>query len=242
MLYKRFILLIACAALLCIGTRSAWAQSPDTDEHKFEVGAQFTVLNVSRVEATSARIVACLVPPCPEEVTIERSREAEPGFGGRIGYNVNSFFAVEAELNYFPRERRFDGGQDVELLAGVKVGRRFEKIGVFAKARPGFLSSRISDFIQPPTRACIAVAPPPAACFDEIKRRETSFAFDVGGVLEFYPTRRTIIRLDAGDTIVRLGARRLIAPSTIFPTGVLVIAPPETTHNFQGSIGVSFRF
>lgn len=242
MLHKGFLLLIACAALLWAGVGNASAQTPDTHEHRFEVGAQFTRLNVSRVEATSARQAPCLVPPCPEIVTVNRARAAEPGFGGRIGYNVTSFLAVEAELNYFPRERRFDGGQDVELLTGVKVGRRFNKLGVFAKARPGFLSSRVSDFVPIPGTACIAVFPPPAGCFDEIRRRETSFAFDVGGVLELYPSRRTIIRLDAGDTIIRFGLRQLIAPSTVFPGGVLVTAPPETTHNFQGSVGVSFRF
>lgn len=242
MLHKGFIMLIACVSLLCAVTLSASAQSPDTDEHRFEAGAQFTVFNVSRVEAGSVRQVPCLVPPCPEVVTIERSPQSEPGFGVRLGYNVNGFLTLEAEVNYFPRERRFDGGQDVELLAGVKAGKRFEKVGVFGKARPGLLNSRISDFIQPPTRACIQIVPPPAGCFDEIKRRETSFAFDIGGVLELYPTRRTIIRLDAGDTIIRFGPRRLIAESTIFPGGVLVTAPPETTHNFQGSVSLGFRF
>lgn len=233
---------MACAALLCAGSRNICGQTSDTDEHKLEIGAQLSLLNISTVRGVSTTPVPCLVPPCPVAVGFERSRETEPGFGGRIGYNFTDYLAVEAEVNYFPRERRFDHGQAVELLTGVKVGRRFEKVGVFGKARPGFLNARMSDFRLIPGTACIAVFPPPAGCFEEIKRRETNFAFDIGGVIELYPTRRTLVRFDAGDTIIRFGERNLIAPSPVFPGGVIVRAPAATTHNLQGSVGIGFRF
>jgi hypothetical protein len=67
-------------------------------------------------------------------------------------------------------------------------------------------------------------------------------------VIELYPTKRTIIRFDAGDTIIRLGARNIAAtqvpaPGSLAPIRLVVIpASAETTHNFQGSIGVGFRF
>ncbi|HYP00081.1 MAG TPA: hypothetical protein VER76_07810 [Pyrinomonadaceae bacterium] len=77
---------------------------------------------------------------------------------------------------------------------------------------------------------------------------QAHFAFDVGGVLEYYPSPRTIIRFDAGDTIIRLGNHRVpivINPdsdSSVARQVVVGFAPSETTHNFQGSIGFGVRF
>lgn len=236
---KVFLLLIA--SLFIIISQNICAQSPRTGEHRFELGAQFSLLNISTVQGVSSTPSPCFAPPCLEAAGFERRRETEPGFGGRIGYNINNYVAVEAEVNFFPQERRFEGRQ-IELLSGVKVGRRFDKAGIFGKARPGFLSSRTSIFRPISGTACIAIFPPPAGCFEETSTRQTNFAFDIGGVIELYPTGRTIVRFDAGDTIIRSGARSIIAPSTIIPGGVIVTVPAATTHNLQGSISVGFRF
>lgn len=238
-MYKQGFLIVAALLLFACG-EGVRAQSPDKDEHRFEAGAQLSLLDVSSVRGTSSG-VPCLSPPCIEVNSFERTREAEVGFGGRIGYNVNRYFALEAEVNFFPQERRFEGRQ-IELLSGVKVGRRFEKAGVFGKARPGFLSTRTSLFTPRAGTLCIAIFPAPAACFDETSGRQTNFALDIGGVLELYPTARTIVRFDAGDTITRLDARRIIAPSVVTPGGVVVGVPSKTTHNFQGSVSMGFRF
>jgi hypothetical protein len=68
---------------------------------------------------------------------------------------------------------------------------------------------------------------------------------DVGGVLEFYPTRRTLVRFDAGDTIIRYGEHReaatLIALAPLDQSPITT-APSETRHNFQFTAGVGFRF
>lgn len=239
MLKKGFLLFIACSALLLASALNIFAQSGNTDEHKFEAGAQFSLLSVSTVRG-STMTVACLVPPCPEVANIERTRETAAGFGGRIGYNFNNSVAVEAEVNYFPQERRLDG-QEIELLAGIKAGQRFDRFGIFGKARPGFISTRVDNFVRN-GGACVAVFPPPVGCFNEVRGRETRFALDVGGVIEFYPSKRTIVRFDAGDTISRMGERGILLPSTVFPAGVVVTAPAETTHNLQGSVSIGFRF
>jgi Outer membrane protein beta-barrel domain len=239
---KSFFLIIAALSLLFITSGYARAQSPDEDNRRFELGAQVSALNLSTVEGIATTPVPCLVPPCPVGTTFERSHETELGFGGRIGYNITNYLAIEAEANFFPSEQRFYGGRAVEGLFGVKAGWRFEKAGVFGKVRPGFFSSRQSEFGPKSGVVCIAVFPPPASCFDETFRRKTDFAVDVGGVIELYPTSRMIVRFDAGDTIIRIGQRSFSAPSPAFPVGVVVTAPPETSHNFQGSIGMGFRF
>jgi hypothetical protein len=69
---------------------------------------------------------------------------------------------------------------------------------------------------------------------------------DVGGVLEFYPSRRIVVRFDGGDTIIRYNQRTF--DFLVFPMGsttpVLtpITQPAYTTHNFQFTAGVGFRF
>jgi hypothetical protein len=162
--------------------------------------------------------------------------------------------ALEAELNLFPgadsfnQPEEFNDGYFLEGLFGVKAGKRFEKVGVFGKARPGFLYASKGDLEPRPDTVCIAIFPPPVGCSQPTGKN--SFAFDVGGVVEIYPTSRTVIRFDFGDTIVRLSERNI---STIFngigfggigsqPRLVAWRVPAETTHNFQGSVGIGFRF
>ena len=62
-----------------------------------------------------------------------------------------------------------------------------------------------------------------------------NFALDAGGVLELYPSSRTIVRFDAGDTIVRI--RNATAGVIGNPT-----TTTDTTHNFQFSVGFGYRF
>jgi hypothetical protein len=242
MLRKRFFVAVAIISLLFVNGLNISAQSPDEDGRRFEVGAQFSVLNLSRVQSANSTANPCLAPPCPSGITIDYAQEAEPGFGGRLGYHITNYLAVEAEANFFPRDRGQAGGRAVEGLFGVKAGWRFEKVGVFAKARPGFFSARTTDFRPREGIGCIAVSPPPATCFDERQRRETSFAFDVGGIVEVYPTRHFIVRFDAGDTVIRFDEQPVKASSTAFSTGVIVTAPARTSHNFQGSFGIGLRF
>ena len=239
-----FVVIIGLSALFCNG-QTAYSQSSTDDEKKFELGAQFSVLHSALSQGTFTGIV-CVNAPCPSFV-ISNSRELQPGFGGRFGYNLTNNLALEAEMNFFPGAdsftvpEGFKGGNKIEGLFGVKAGKRFEKVGVFGKARPGFLRASKGE-IRPRTDAlCIAIFPPAAGCFETLSK--TNFALDLGGVVEVYPTKRTIIRFDAGDTMSFLGDR--IVPAFFIPGSTLVTvvpAPAETTHNFQFNVGVGFRF
>ena len=62
---------------------------------------------------------------------------------------------------------------------------------------------------------------------------------DFGGVLELYPSRRTLIRFDAGDTVIKYGSRSIEGFSI---SHSIVTFPPETRHNFQFSTGFGLRF
>jgi hypothetical protein len=143
-------------------------------------------------------------------------REQPIGFGGRFAYNFTDNLAVDSEVSYFPEDPSGNFGETI-VVAGLRAGVKIEKFGVFAKVRPGFVhfgSDAFRAFNDSPTR----------------------FAIDVGGVLEFYPSKRVILRVDLGDTIIPFGDDTINSPVPPF------VFRPGTTHNLQASFGVGFRF
>lgn len=213
---------LVSAVMLLIPSGMALGQpAPPSDPSKFEVGALVSVLGIE-----DAHGLPDLFP------------RREIGGGGRFTYNLKNYLALEAELNFFPRDFRkfttnFTGGQMIEGLAGVKAGLRKKKFGVFGKFRPGFESSGRAEV----PRFLNGDGPDPRNRFGFERIRSTQFALDVGGVFEFYPSPRTILRFDAGDTIVRYPGIEF----TQFPQGTRVF---ETvySHTLQFSVGVGFRF
>lgn len=105
---------------------------------------------------------------------------------------------------------------------GAKIGKRFERWGWFAKARPGFLG--FTEVLVFPARPQV---PGPVTSV-----RKYYPSLDVGGVVEFYISRRWMARFDVGDTIVRYGEFQIF--DRVFPK--------ETHHNLQLSSGIGFRF
>src|SRR5260370_23603531 len=163
---------------------------------KFEVGVQFSTIRFGEMSIT------------------------EPGFGGRFTYNINKHVAVEAEGNLFPRDpedyfESLKGGHKTEALFGLKAGTRSRRVGLFLKIRPGLVN--YSNLFRYP-QLCNCSNPPPP------KLSETDFALDVAGVLEFYTSRRTFIRVDLGDTIVHSNSgEKLEVPVSVKQEGYFVI-------------------
>jgi hypothetical protein len=204
----RFVPLLIVIASLTAG-RDASAQSA---ERRLELGGQFSALRIQDFGSTPA------------------------GLGGRVSYDLSDWLSIESELNFFPRdtitlEQTTLGGGDLrvayrrrrsEAVFGPKVGVRYERFGVFAKVRPGF--ARLTDRgvgCEGEVCALMLFAQP-------VYR--TEFALDLGAVLEFYPSPRTIARIDLGDTMIR--HRSQAAP----------MCSGCTSHNFASRIGVGVRF
>jgi len=150
------------------------------------------------------------------------------GGGGRLTFNLTRYLALEGEMNYFPSAgfndiRRFQG------QFGVKSGLRYDRFGVFGKVRPGFVNTKYDLRVL-----CIQ-----APC-SPITVKDTGFSLDVGGVVEFYPSRRITVRFDVGDTILNRHGRQgpLTVPGSLFGR----LGPSHTTHNLQLSAGIGFRF
>jgi hypothetical protein len=170
----------------------------------------------------------------------------EPGFGGRVTFNLNRSVALEAVGNFFPHNCNYcsgggafsdNGGNITQGLFGVKAGKRFQKWGIFAKARPGVVSFSEGDaefFLTP------------LSGYGVVKNRATHFATDLGGVLEFYPSKRIVTRFEAGDTLIHYGARQTNSltfnPITGAPGLFQFTTRSETRHNFQFSAGLGWRF
>ena len=219
------IILFSTAMMIAVFALPGAARAQADETPRVEVGLQFSSLSFTRV--------------------VFSDTHTEPGFGGRITYNLNDQVALEAEGNFFPKKNfassTAQGGRAIEGLFGVKVGKRFERFGIFGKARPGFVifTNAITEInaLRVESGGELFVIP------DLEFGAKTHFATDVGGVIEIYHSRRLATRFDIGDTIIRYGER----PGAFFsgqPGGGVNIFthPAETLHNFQFSAGVSFRF
>ncbi|HEY0098136.1 MAG TPA: outer membrane beta-barrel protein [Pyrinomonadaceae bacterium] len=160
---------------------------------------------------------------------VEDVSEPLLGVGARVGYNFNKYLALEGEANFFPSDAFGNDqiGQRAQAFAGIKAGARSRYAGLFAKARPGvmFIGETISGF------NCRRLDG-----FTSCRPSHRNFALDAGAVAEFYPTRRSIIRLDVGDTMVNV--RR--ATRNVF--NQTSTSSSEFIHQLQIGLGFSYRF
>jgi len=141
------------------------------------------------------------------------------GFGGRAGYNFNDYIRVEGEINFFPKDNQDLGGmgRKTEGLFGGLLGFRSNTWGIYSKIRPGFIHFTRDAFAVPFST--------------------TNFAIDLGGVVEFYPSHRSVVRFDVGDTAIRFGS------DTVLPTPIGPVATGSFwSHNLQFSAGAGVRF
>lgn len=201
------------------------------DTSKIELGAHFTIMN-QPFKRTS-------IQSCTPQCQITEISSWEQGFGGRFGFNVTRYITLEAELNTFSEKDSFAQGfaatigntGEIQGLFGVKAGIRRDKLGLFGKARPGFI--RFNDVTQ-------CLGEDFTSCGNTPK---TEFALDIGGVFEYYPSRNLVIRTDIGDTVIRFsGVRFLPVPDPGLPQRGPFILGRETRHNMQVNVGFGVRF
>jgi len=145
-----------------------------------EVGAQGTsVLFVDAVSGTQERA----------------------GFGTRLTYNFSPVLALDVQSDFFPGNSLPGpqrGGRALLGLAGPRAGWHWKKIGLFVEARPGIVN--FSNVIKITT----GILPNSVPFFAESTGgHRTHLALNLGGVLELNAGRRTLIRIDAGEMLVR---------------------------------------
>jgi len=107
------------------------------------------------------------------------------GMGLNFDYNFTRAVAFDSLVNFMPGQQGSKAA--FEGLFGVKLGARFNRFGVFGKVRPGLI------YYQQAIPGGGDVMP------NSLSR----FVTDFGGVFEYYPQHNTILRIDAGTTLVR---------------------------------------
>jgi hypothetical protein len=150
------------------------------------------------------------------------------GLGGRLVYRAFPLLDLETEFNFLPGNSATSGNH-LQGFFGVKTGKRWKQGGIFLKARPGFIHFRRDPF---------GVPKPGSSIFSTERATSTEPDIDLGGVVEYYTARGLILRFDLGDSMIHY-ARRTVRTSQFLPP---FEAGGFTTHNWQGSFGISFRF
>ena len=152
----------------------------------------------------------------------------DTGVGGRFAWHPVDLIGAEAEMTFYPGDFPSSGSfsrSRIEGLFGLTVGPRIARVRPFAKLRPGFLTFRGQPVV------CILIFPPPLSC--QLDGR-TVLALDAGGGVELFATERLIIRVDAGDRLLKY-------PGPSFRSG-RVAQEPFFSHDFRFSAGAGVRF
>ncbi len=156
----------------------------------------------------------------------------DTGLGGHVSWHPTPLVGVEGELTFFSDwfsdGVAFSRGR-VEGLFGATIGPRLGAVRPFARARPGFLRYRSAGHPIP----CLAIFPPLLSC--TLAGGRTLPAFDIGGGLEIFLSRRAFARFDAGDRIVRF-------PSPFIDTSGHVRTDDFTGHDVRVALGVGLGF
>ena len=157
---------------------------------------------------------------------------SDAGVGGRFSWHPRGPIGADAEIDFYPRNfpdrTPFSRGR-VEGLFGVTVGPHLQRVRPFARLRPGFVTFREAPW----PLACILIFPPPLSCV--LASGRTLFALDVGAGVELFATRRTFIRVDAGDRLVKY-------PGPAFDSGHTAHAKAFFSHDFRLAAGAGLRF
>lgn len=148
-----------------------------------------------------------------------------PGAGVNLNYRLSRLLYFDSEYNVFPGSGgKGERGGAEEALAGLKVGRPFRSWGVFSQFRPGFIHYDKT------------LVPGSSTEYESTTR----FALDLGGSVEYYATRHSVIRFNLGTTLVHYLSGH--ADPNQPPVSVL----SDQYYTFQGGFHVTggyvFRF
>jgi hypothetical protein len=180
---------------------------------KWEFGPLFSALMISR-EAL------------PDNV------RTEPGLGGYASYRFYRVFYLDGDLLYFPQGTAsagpHDGGSIVEGTFGLKGGIRRNHFGFFGKVRPGFNSY---------SAALTGINTSSSSSTTYTYARSTNFVLDLGGIVEFYPSERSTLRIEAGDTHLFFGTRNVDVDGITEQVG-----GGKMQHSIQFIFGYGWRF
>jgi hypothetical protein len=154
------------------------------------------------------------------------------GVSGGVAWHPVPLLGLEVNLGIYPGDSTGTTAfsrRQVEGLFGVTIGPRLGRVRPFAKVQPGFVVFRPS---REPI-ACVLIFPPPLTCV--LATGHTVAAVDLGGGIEVLSTRRTFLRFDISDRMLRY-------PGTTFDTGGTVRNAAFFSHDVRFAAGGGWRF
>jgi hypothetical protein len=156
--------------------------------------------------------------------------EQDRGGGAWISWNLTQHLSLDTTTFYLPHNdgtiNVIDGGPALESYAGIKAGIRRDRLGIFAKVRPGlivFSNVLDSETIQD-------------GYFSSTHSESPNLALDTGGVIEVYPSAHTILRVEAGDSTIFYHQR------TTKSNGQTVFTPSSQAASPLLVFGAGLRF
>jgi hypothetical protein len=156
--------------------------------------------------------------------------ETEVGIGARLSYRLSRWAAIDGEVNLFPGDvgsPAFSSSR-LEGLGGLRLGPHLDRTGVFLGLRGGAV-----HFAEAPEPfPCIAIFPPPLVC---AIGGDTVPAVQVTGGFEAYRGDRMVLRLEAGDEVLRYSGPAFTPDREVFESG-------HWSHNFKATLSVGLRF
>ncbi|MGA7412705.1 MAG: hypothetical protein WBW33_19660 [Bryobacteraceae bacterium] len=109
------------------------------------------------------------------------------GVGYDFGYRFAKYAYLDTQMNWFPGSGSTgQNGSVVEGLFGVKAGYRWHSWGLFAQVRPGFMYY---------SKALVTGS-------ENDYASTTRFAGDVGGAIEYYAAKHSMLQLSVGTTLI----------------------------------------
>ena len=148
-----------------------------------------------------------------------------PGYGFDFNYRLAKYAYFDSAANLFPGSGSYgQHGAAQEALVGLKLGPTLDRWGLFFNLRNGFIHYDKT------------LVPDNSSSYESTWR----YALDLGGTVEFYASRNSTLRLNAGTTLIHYlqGYPDPKQP----PTSVL----STEYYSFQGSpyvtTGYVFRF
>ncbi len=178
--------------------------------------------------------------PLVNDVVLSYVLQAQPhlAFGGAYlsrdqgvaissSHDINRWLGLDASVISLPggdAPNYQDGGAEIELLAGLRAGIQRPSYGVYGRFRAGGVSfaSTIDDNTVP--------VPPLVRSWD--------FASDSGGIVEFYPRHRWIVRLDVGEQNTRFHDVSVKEPAPEYSA----TQPATSTNSLLILVGTGWRF
>jgi hypothetical protein len=180
---------------------------------KWELGPLFSALMISREGQ-------------------EDNVRTEPGAGGYFSYRFYGVLYLDGDLLYFPRgtsgSTPQDGGTILQGTAGIKGGIRRNHFGFFGKVRPGLQS--YSDAL-----ATVTTSGTSSATYTYT--RSNNFVLDLGGIIELYPSTRSTLRIEVGDTHLFFNTRNVVVDGVTEP-----VPGGAMQHSIQLIVGYGWRF